>query len=223
MDNKRIYIKKNILKIILVFILIIFIISIIHKYGKYFYIIKFNTIINFIKSYGKFSAVVFIIIYTLKPILFIVPSSVLSIIAGYVYGPYIAIILNMIGCIGAGTIAFFIARLFGRSVVDKIIKGKVLKLDNNIEKNGFKIILFMRLSFIFPYDTLSYTAGLTKMKYSDFIFGTTFGIIPEMISYSFMGHSMIKPFSIKFFIPVIFLTLVVIITVILKKRTKNIQ
>ncbi|WP_347460457.1 VTT domain-containing protein [Clostridium sp. DMHC 10] len=82
---------------------------------------------------------------------------------------------------------FFLAKKLGRPFVDKILKGKVMKLDNGIEKHGFMIMLLMRLSFVFAYDPLSYAAGLTSMKYRDFILGTIIGIIPEMLCYSFMG------------------------------------
>ncbi|WP_446898357.1 TVP38/TMEM64 family protein [Clostridium sp. LBM24168] len=218
--NNRI---SSIVKYILFSIFIILLMLIMIKYGKYLRHIRINSFINYIKSYGNLSALIFIIIYVFKPVLFIVPSSIMSIIAGSIYGPYIATVLSMVGCFGSATVAFSLAKFFGKSFVDKILRGKALELDNNIEKYGFRIMTVMRLSFVFPFDGLSYAAGLTRMKYSDFILGTLVGILPEMITYSFMGTNIIKPFSVKFFIPILFLAAVVIITISLKKRIKNIQ
>ncbi len=106
--------------------------------------------------------------------------------------------------------------------MDKVLRGKALKLDNNIEKYGFKIMTMMRLSFVFPFDPLSYASGLSKMKYRDFILGTLIGIFPEMITYSFMGKNIEHPFSIKFILPILLLVIVVIIAIALRKRIKNI-
>lgn len=221
-DNIK-YEKSEIVRYILLVIFIIFIAFIMFKFGKRLHHVKIRKLIKYIKSYGEFSAVVFIIIYTLKPVLIIVPSSIMSIIAGNIYGSFIATILSMIGCFGSATVAFFLARFLGRSFVDKILRGKALQLDNNIEKYGFKVMAIMRLSFVFPFDALSYAAGLTKMKYRDFILGTILGIFPEMMVYSFMGKNIEHPFSIRFILPIIFLIIVVIVTVTLKKRIKNIH
>jgi len=100
------------------------------------------------------------------------------------------------------------SRFLGKPFVNKLLKGKALSLNSNIEKHGFKIMLAMRLSFIFPYDALSFAAGLSKMKYYDFILGTIIGIIPEMLTYSFMGKNIKHPLSIKFIAPIIAIILI---------------
>lgn len=201
------------IKAILIFLLAAIIMYIILKYRhmvpiRFHHYIRMKDIKRFILSYGRFSSLCFVLIYGLKPILFFVPASLLSILAGNIFGPYMALLLSMSGCFLAGTLAFFIARALGRSFVENILKGKALSLDQNIEKHGFKIMLLMRLSFIFPYDPLSYAAGLTKMKYSDFILGTLLGVFPEMLAYSFMGENLQHPLSLRFFIPIIFIVIV---------------
>ncbi|MBV4418367.1 TVP38/TMEM64 family protein [Clostridium tyrobutyricum] len=214
--------RSQIVKYIFMAILLVIIIYILFKYGKNLRHLRLHKLRNYIQSYGKFSAIIFIIIYSFKPVLFVIPSSLMSILAGSIYGPYVATILSMIGCFGSATVAFFLAKFFGRSFVDKILHGKALKLDNNIEKYGFRIMTIMRLSFVFPFDPLSYASGLSKMKYRDFIFGTLIGILPEMITYSFMGKNIQHPFSIKFLLPILLLVIVVITAIILRKRIKNI-
>ena len=89
-------------------------------------------------------------------------------------------------------------------------------------KYGFRIMTAMRLSFVFPYDPLSYAAGLTKIKYRDFILGTLIGILPEMVTYSLIGGNLTKPFSFKFILPIIVLFIIVFIsTYLYKKKSRN--
>ena len=58
-----------------------------------------------------------------------------------------------------------------------------LSLDNKIDLYGMRIIIITRASFLVPFDVLSLTAGLTKIKFRHFLLGTLIGIIPEMISW----------------------------------------
>ncbi|MGE5628690.1 MAG: TVP38/TMEM64 family protein [Solirubrobacterales bacterium] len=163
---------------------------------------------HFILSYGAYSAVVFVLIYSLKPVVMIIPASILSIMAGHIFGPWYGFGLSMIGCIFSATLAFFLANKLGKSFVERHLKGKALQFDSKIEEYGFKIMLLMRLSVVFHYDALSYAAGLSKMKYKDFILGTMLGIIPEMICYSFLAESFEGAKSIKIFLPIIGVALI---------------
>lgn len=191
------------------------------KYGRRLSHLRIREVKRFILSYGNFATVIFLILYSLKPIVLVIPVWPLSVIAGNIFGPYKALLLSMTGCFLSGTLAFFLAKFLGRSFVDKLLKGKAMTLDSNIEKHGFKIMAIMRLTFIFPYDPLSYAAGLTKMKYRDFILGTMIGVFPEMISYSFMGKSLEHPLSIKFAAPIVLIIAVAGIAIYAHKALKG--
>jgi uncharacterized membrane protein YdjX (TVP38/TMEM64 family) len=165
--------------------------------------ISMSNLRSYILGYGSFSVLIFLVLHALKPVIIILPTVLLSVVAGSIYGLVAATALSVIGCFLSATSAFYIARIVGRHHAVKLSKGKLIKLDRNIEKNGFKVMLIMRLSMIFPYDALSYTAGLTRMSYSDFILGTTLGIVPEMIAYSFLGDNLKNPSSFKLFVPIL--------------------
>lgn len=198
---------KNGLKYVLLFILVIAVLVFVFKFKRLFHDMSYRHLKRFLLSYGKFSALAFIIIYSLKAVLLVIPASLLSIVAGNIYGPLNAFIFSIIGCFFSGTLAFCLAKALGKPFVDKLLKGKVLKLDSAIEKHGFIIMLLMRLSFVFPYDVLSYAAGLTKIKYRDYILGTILGIIPEMILYSYIGKNFGLKTVHKLIIPIILMIL----------------
>lgn len=193
------------------------------RYGKGLSHLRLGKVKRYILSYGNFASVIFLILYSLKPIVLVIPVWPLSVIAGNIFGPYKALMLSMTGCFLSGTLAFFLAKFLGRSFVDKLLKGKAMTLDSNIEKHGFKIMALMRLTFIFPYDPLSYAAGLTKMKYRDFILGTMIGIFPEMVSYSFVGKSLEHPLSFKFAIPIILIIVIASGAIYIYKTSKNVK
>lgn len=214
------FIKDKLKYIGLAIIIVIILISI-FKFRLLFQHINFRYLKHYILSYGKFSSIIFIIIYSLKPIVFIIPASLLSIVAGNIFGSFYAFIFSMVGCFFSATLAFFLARALGKPFVDKVLKGKIVKIDSNVEKHGFLIMLLMRLCFVFPFDGLSYACGLTKVKYKDFILGSVLGIIPEIIVYSYIGKNIGKHFFKKLIIPIILILLIALTSYYFYNNYKN--
>ena len=217
MENK----KENLYRGILGFAFIMLVIFLIVKYWGTLRGLNMHNLRIYILSYGSFAAICFILIYSLKPIVFIVPASLLSILAGNLFGPLCGLALSLISCFFAGSLAFFLAKALGKPFVDKLLWGKAIIFNDNFEKHGFKIMLIMRLSVIFPYDELSYAAGLTKMKYWDFISATLLGVLPEMTCYSLMGGNIEKPLSISFMVPIALTITIAFIAFRIYKKNKS--
>ena len=183
--------------------LIIIIVNVKYLKGK----LSIEAIANIIKSNGAFSSVIYLIIFAIKPIFVIIPSNIISVAAGNVFGSVWGFVLTMIGYYISATVAFYISRFLGRSFIEELVGDKFIKLDNNLEEKGFKILFLLRLPPILPYDALSYTCGLTKIKYKDFILASVLGVVPETICYSILGTSFKHPLSARFILPIIILVL----------------
>lgn len=187
---------------------------------------KYTNLHNFVtllKSYGKYAVILFLLIFSLKPFAIVIPSAMLSMAGGILFGPTEGFLLNMTGFFISGTLAFYLARFLGKDFVDNILKGKVLNLNNSMEKNGFKILFLLRLPPVLPYDPLSYTCGLSKIKYPAFILASLLGVIPETICYSFMGQNILTPCSAKFIIPLIVVLVATVFSGFAFKKSKNIN
>jgi uncharacterized membrane protein YdjX (TVP38/TMEM64 family) len=215
-------IMKSLLKSILSIVLIAILILLANKF-KLTDNLNFGTIVKRVSKNRKYDELYFLIICSLRPILVVVPSSIVSIAGGTLFGPIKGFILNMLGFFLSGTIAFYISRLLGKEFIDRIIKGKVLQFDNGLEKNGFKIIFLFRFPPIFHYDIFSFAAGLTKVKYKDYIAGSLLGVIPETICYSYMGQELGEPVTYKLFLIVSVIIAITIITTFIFIKDKHIK
>jgi uncharacterized membrane protein YdjX (TVP38/TMEM64 family) len=182
-------------------------------------LISFNIkdISQFIKARGTFSEIIYLLLFFIKPLFIMIPANVMAVIAALAFGSSRGFILTMVGFFISGTVAFYLARFLGKDFVESILGDKLIKLDDKIEKNGFKILLILRLPPIIPFDPLSYACGFTKMRYRDFIFASLLGVIPETVCYSILGTSYKNPFSIKFLLPILLL----VISVVLSKKILN--
>ncbi|MGL5149895.1 MAG: TVP38/TMEM64 family protein [Clostridium sp.] len=173
-----------------------------------------NELVTYIKSQGALSIIVFLLIFSIKPFFLVIPANVVAIGGGILFGTTFGFGLSMLGFFISGTIAFFISRSLGREFVEGLLGNKFMKLDDNMESNGFKILFLLRLPPILPYDPLSYASGLTKIKYKDFILASVLGVVPETFCYSVMGSNINNPKSAAFIMPII---LVIAATVFSKK------
>jgi uncharacterized membrane protein YdjX (TVP38/TMEM64 family) len=208
--------SKTIRSVLIICISILFI-YLIFKYRVIFKHISLRSLRRYILSFGPLASIALVALFSLKPIVIFFPTVLLITLAGNVFGPVYGFLLSITGLYFSGSLAFYLSKSLGKPFVDKITRGKLLKLDDNIEHHAFKIISLMRVSTLFPYDPLSYAAGLTSMKYRDFILGSMVGIIPEILAYSYLGQSMRHPLSKKIFIPIFIIFAIALLGMLIYK------
>lgn len=222
MKNKTAGIHKNLENYLLLIFIAFVIIYFIIYYRNSLMHINFRGLKRYILSFGPTGFLVLLLIYSLKPVLMFFPVVPLTILAGNLYGFYGGLLLTTLGLFFSGSFAFYISRNLGEGFVKKILKKKFLKIEKSMKEHGFKIMFMMRISTVFPYDPLSYAAGVTNISYSDFILGSLLGTIPEMIIYLYLGHHAERYFSRKIIFPaVIFIILAIAAPFLYKKYKKT--
>ena len=143
-----------------------------------------------VTSAGVLGPVVFVLAYGLAAVL-LVPASVLTISAGFLFGGLYGTALVSVGSTFGAALSFLIARYFARAFVeDKIQRsdGKILiAVDKAIESQGSKVVFLMRLSPLFPYSLINYSLGLTKIPFVEYIVASWAGMLPGTFAYTGIG------------------------------------
>ena len=140
---------------------------------------------HFILGFGPWALVIFIGLYALNTISLLPPIGLMSLTAGFVFGPLQGTMALMAGSFLGTTATFFISRFFGGKFVEQIVKGKAKEFQDKLDKNGFKVILFIRLIPLLPWEVVNYAAGLSQIKYKDYILATMIGIFPSILIQTF--------------------------------------
>lgn len=135
---------------------------------------------------GFFAPVIFIGIYTLAT-LFFVPKNVLSIAAGAVFGLLPGISYVLVGATAGSVVAFFGARGFGRSSIERLAGQRVSRLDARLAGSPFLGILIARLIPIVPFTLLNFAAGLSGVAFAPYLGATVIGMLPGTASYVALG------------------------------------
>lgn len=175
---------------------------------------------SYINSFGIFSPIVYIIMFTLVP-LTLFPDGILAVSGGMAFGVVYGTIYTIIGAVCGGTLSFYIARFLGRSVVDKLVYGKGKWFEDGVEKKGFLIIFTLRLIPLVPFDIISYAAGLSKIKFKEFLLATVFGIMPGVFIFTNLGDKFLNIKSPEFIIAAILLILLFLVSYFMKRKLSS--
>ncbi len=172
---------------------------------------------DYIHSFGALAPIIYITMFTFVP-LTLFPDSVLAIAGGMCFGLLWGSTYTMIGAIFGGTLSFYISRLIGKNLIKNMIKKDLGKLSNHIEERGFWVILMLRLIPLFPFDVISYSAGLSSINYKDFLTATILGIIPGILVFTNVGDKATEIGSTGFYISISLLVLLFITAGMLKNK-----
>ena len=144
--------------------------------------------VEWIRGKGPAATAIFAITYVVAAVL-LLPGSLLTLGAGFVYGAVWGTLVVVPASVAAALISFLVTRKVARGSVARRVAGnqKFEALDHAIEHAGFKITLLVRLSPIFPFGVLNYALGLTKVTLRDYALATALGMLPGTIAYVDLG------------------------------------
>ena len=134
-----------------------------------------------------YGPLLYILLYTLRPILFI-PSTIFTLLGGFFFGT-IGILYVVIGSNASALLAFTIGRYFGTGILDNLDQNSIIQqYTQRMRDNSFETILSMRL-ILLPYDLVNYVAGFLKINWRAFLLATLIGSLPGSSSVVLLGAS----------------------------------
>jgi len=150
-----------------------------------------GTLREFIGRSGVWGPLIYVSAYAGRSLIFF-PASMLTVSAGILFGPWLGILLTVIGENISANISFVVGRYFTADLLKylntKTKKRFVPHLTCNIQQNGFLNVLIMRLTFL-PFDLVGYSSGMCNIKQGDFALATVIGTIPGLLTFVFLGGS----------------------------------
>ena len=190
--------KKTISKIVLIAIIVLTVVlyfvvpsfnatmnNFVSKLGS----LNLESVIELIRGYGAYAAVVSFFLMILQSILSPIPALLITLSNSAVFGWWKGALLSFWSSMVGAALCFYIARTLGRDVVEKITtKTGLAKVDEFFERYGKNSILICRLLPFVSFDIVSYAAGLTPIKFWDFFIATGLGQLPATIVYSYLGN-----------------------------------
>ena len=170
---------------------------------------------GFLNSLGPLSFIGFIFLQALQVIAAPVPGEVTGLIGGFLYGPFLGVLLSTIGLTFGSWIAFYLSKTFGRPFVDKFVSRETLdKYDYLLHHKGAFLVFILFLIPGFPKDILCYILGLGHLSTKEFLIISTVGrfagTVLLTVGGSYLRHQQYYRFSVLLGIAVIVVFLVMV-------------
>jgi len=156
-----------------------------------------QSVVDNISAMGDLGYAYFALVYIVAEVLAI-PAIPLTASAGYLFGVRDGTAVVLLSGSIAAAIGFLIGRTLLRERVEKILQEypKFQAIDRVIGKEGFKLMVLLRLSPIFPFSLSNYLYGVTSLKFWPYFCGTMIGFAPGTLAYVYtgtVGKALISP------------------------------
>ncbi|MFT6293447.1 MAG: putative membrane protein YdjX (TVP38/TMEM64 family) [Ilumatobacter sp.] len=144
----------------------------------------------------------FFAVYLIRPIV-LFPASVLTIMGGVLFGPWVGVLVVIVAANTSAMIAYGIGRILGGTIrsdpaeTDADEPGETESVElsfgarwsQRLRDNSFETVFIMRLLFL-PYDLVNYLCGALRIQWTSFLLATALGSLPGTISFVLLGASL---------------------------------
>lgn len=144
--------------------------------------------VSIIQALGAGGIAVFALLYVVA-ILALAPGTMLTLAAGFIWGPLGGTLIVCPAAVLAATTAFLLGRTVAREQVARRFGESPLfvALDRAAEREGAKVVVLLRLSPVSPFNVLNYAFGLTRLSAKSYALATALGILPVTVLYTYVG------------------------------------
>ncbi|MBV8362523.1 MAG: TVP38/TMEM64 family protein [Deltaproteobacteria bacterium] len=150
-------------------------------------------------SWGAWGPIIYMLLYAVGPS-FLVPGAVMTVAAGLAFGVGWGSVWSLIGADTGAMVAFGAGRFLGKSFVERTMGVRLQGMLKRLERNGFYLTLYLRLVPVIPYNAFNLLAGASPIRFRDYFWASVIGMIPGTVLFAFLGDSLWKPGSPRFFI-----------------------
>lgn len=145
---------------------------------------------DYLGSFGVWGPIVSMALMVLQALAAPLPAFVITFANAWIWGWAWGALISWTGAMIGAVICFYLAKLFGRPLVERMVGVKPLSMsDKFFERYGKYAVLIARLIPVISFDLISYAAGLTSMTLWEFFWATGVGQLPATIVYSFLGEN----------------------------------
>ncbi|TVR68417.1 MAG: hypothetical protein EA427_10940 [Spirochaetaceae bacterium] len=149
---------------------------------------RINELQMWIEGFGLLGPVVYMLLF-IAACVFFLPGGPFGIVAGIVFGPIFGTIWASIGSTIGASLAFLLGRYAFRGFAENLVakNPKLKKIDDGVERNGWRMLMITRFVPLFPFNVQNYVYGLTKIPFVTFALLSWLFMLPGTMAYVFIA------------------------------------
>ncbi|MFN4143138.1 TVP38/TMEM64 family protein [Aestuariivirga sp.] len=142
---------------------------------------------NWVDAHLALALAAFMLAYVAVVALSIPGAAVMSIAGGFLFGWPLSVPATVVSAVAGAAIVFQIVKTsFGAALAER--SGPFLeRLSRGFAAHAFSLLLFLRLTPVFPFWAVNAVAGLSRIPFRTFILATAVGILPASLAFALVG------------------------------------
>jgi uncharacterized membrane protein YdjX (TVP38/TMEM64 family) len=128
-----------------------------------------------------------VLVYAAATALSFPGAVVLTLAAGFLFGPWVGTAVVVAGATVGATLAFLGARYLFAESARRRMGPRLRKLAAGFEEDGFSYMLFLRLVPLFPFWLVNLAPAFTSLGTRTYVLATALGIVPGSFVYCYLG------------------------------------
>jgi uncharacterized membrane protein YdjX (TVP38/TMEM64 family) len=141
-----------------------------------------------VMSWGAWAGICYPLLFAGCNIL-LLPGGILAVGGGFFFGLWWGFLIVLAGNIVSTAISFALSRFVARRWFRRKLSANstLTALGPAVERESWKIILLSQLHPLFPTSLLNYFYGLTRIRFSTYMFWASIGRMPGLLFYAYIG------------------------------------
>ncbi|WP_393969763.1 TVP38/TMEM64 family protein [Kluyvera intermedia] len=163
----------------------------IHHFGLLDLVTHFRHLQHLILQSGTLGYGLYIALFIVATVC-LIPGSILVLVGGIVFGPWVGTLLSLVAATLASALSFLLARLLGRTLLLNYVghTATFQAIERGIARNGVDFLILTRLIPLFPYNIQNYAYGLTAIPFWPYTLISALTTLPGIFIYTFMASTL---------------------------------
>lgn len=132
----------------------------------------------------------FFLLYVLVVALSLPGGAVMTLGGGYFFGTVTAAVFVVLAATAGAVLAFLSARYLVGGRLQERYAAQLAVFNAEMERNGSRYLLTLRLVPLFPFFLVNFLSGLTRVSLGNFAWTTAAGIVPGTFVFAFAGQQL---------------------------------
>jgi len=120
------------------------------------------------------------------------PVTVMILATAMVFDPFDAFVYALTGSLISATLLYWAGRGLGDDFVRKVAGERANRISQRLAKRGIVTIMVLRVAPVAPFTVINLVAGVSHIKFRDYLIGTVAGMTPGIIVLTMFGESLAK-------------------------------
>lgn len=149
---------------------------------------RLQAALEWIARLGPWAPMAFAALYVVVTVA-LLPAWLLTLGGGVVFGVVKGVAIVSVSATSGAAAAFLIGRHLARGWISRKLEGnaRFRAIDDAVAREGWKIVLLVRLSPVFPFTLLNYAFGLTRVPFAHYLLASWIGMLPGTAMYVYIG------------------------------------